>query len=223
MATRPAVAYVGSSPTSAVARPIVAIVIKNVYLRPTRSPMWPNTIAPSGRTPKPGAERREAREQLRRFVAAREEQLRRKRSRGCRTDRSRTTRTACRSTPRRSRDAASRGRSRWLATTAAATCVSNDHARSKSYPAVAAAASARPTRDAARGLDRARRRAASSDPPSRRDRRSNRTNAPRRRRSRTSNCRRAPRLACACARTKSARTARRSPVQTGNRSSPSNG
>ena len=37
----------------AVEKPIVAIVIRNVYLRPTRSPMWPNTRAPSGRTPKP--------------------------------------------------------------------------------------------------------------------------------------------------------------------------
>jgi hypothetical protein len=38
---------------SAVPRPIVAIVIKNVYLRPTRSPMCPKTMAPSGRTPNP--------------------------------------------------------------------------------------------------------------------------------------------------------------------------
>ena len=33
--------------------PMVAIVTRKVYLRPIRSPMWPNTSAPSGRTPKP--------------------------------------------------------------------------------------------------------------------------------------------------------------------------
>jgi hypothetical protein len=31
------------------------IVIRNVYLRPTRSPMRPKTMAPNGRTRKPAA------------------------------------------------------------------------------------------------------------------------------------------------------------------------
>ena len=38
---------------SAVARPIVSSVTRKVYLRPIRSPIRPNTSAPSGRTPKP--------------------------------------------------------------------------------------------------------------------------------------------------------------------------
>ena len=38
---------------SAVARPMVTMVTRKVYLRPMRSPMRPNTMAPRGRTPKP--------------------------------------------------------------------------------------------------------------------------------------------------------------------------
>ena len=38
---------------SAVLRPMVTMVTRKVYLRPMRSPRWPNTRAPSGRTPKP--------------------------------------------------------------------------------------------------------------------------------------------------------------------------
>ena len=60
---------------SAVDRPIVTMVTRKVYLRPTRSPMRPNTIAPSGRTPKPGAEGGQAGQQRRALVAGREEQL----------------------------------------------------------------------------------------------------------------------------------------------------
>jgi hypothetical protein len=49
----PTWAYVGKKPISAVDRPMVSSVTRNVYLRPIRSPIRPNTIAPSGRTPKP--------------------------------------------------------------------------------------------------------------------------------------------------------------------------
>ena len=52
-AQKPIVAYVGSTPTSAVARPITTIVTRNVYFRPIRSPIRPNTSAPNGRTEKP--------------------------------------------------------------------------------------------------------------------------------------------------------------------------
>ena len=51
----PTVAYVGSTPTAAVERPITMIVTRKVYFRPTRSPMRPNTSAPNGRTRKPAA------------------------------------------------------------------------------------------------------------------------------------------------------------------------
>ncbi len=36
-------------------RPISRIVMRNVYLRPTRSPRRPKTMAPNGRTAKPAA------------------------------------------------------------------------------------------------------------------------------------------------------------------------
>ena len=45
----------GSSPVSAVARPMITIVIRKVYLRPARSPSRPNSSAPNGRTKKPAA------------------------------------------------------------------------------------------------------------------------------------------------------------------------
>ena len=48
-------AYVGSRPTRNVDTPMITIVIRNVYLRPTRSPSRPNTSAPNGRTKKPAA------------------------------------------------------------------------------------------------------------------------------------------------------------------------
>ena len=35
--------------------PMITIVIRNVYLRPTMSPSRPNTIAPNGRTANPAA------------------------------------------------------------------------------------------------------------------------------------------------------------------------
>ncbi len=34
---------------------MITIVMRNVYLRPTRSPMRPNTSAPNGRTKNPAA------------------------------------------------------------------------------------------------------------------------------------------------------------------------
>jgi len=54
-AAKPILAYVGSRPTAAVEAPMTTIVIRNVYLRPTRSPMRPKTSAPNGRTRKPAA------------------------------------------------------------------------------------------------------------------------------------------------------------------------
>jgi hypothetical protein len=50
------------------------MVIRNVYLRPIRSPNQPNSSAPSGRTPKPGSERSQARQRRRRRIVGREEQ-----------------------------------------------------------------------------------------------------------------------------------------------------
>jgi hypothetical protein len=54
-ARNPMLAYVGRRPTAAVALPMTTIVIRNVYLRPTRSPIRPKTSAPKGRTRKPAA------------------------------------------------------------------------------------------------------------------------------------------------------------------------
>ena len=54
-ATQPTVLNVGSRPTRNVDAPITVMVMRNVYLRPTRSPIRPNTIAPNGRTRKPAA------------------------------------------------------------------------------------------------------------------------------------------------------------------------
>ena len=54
-ASQPIDEYVGSRPTANVDAPMNRIVTRNVYLRPTRSPMRPNTSAPKGRTRKPAA------------------------------------------------------------------------------------------------------------------------------------------------------------------------
>lgn len=54
-AAHPIDSYVGSKPTRNVDAPITRIVIRNVYLRPTRSPMRPKKSAPNGRTTKPTA------------------------------------------------------------------------------------------------------------------------------------------------------------------------
>ena len=54
-ARKPIFAYVGSRPTAAVEAPMTTIVTRNVYLRPTRSPMRPKTRAPKGRTRNPAA------------------------------------------------------------------------------------------------------------------------------------------------------------------------
>ncbi len=51
----PACSKVGNRPMQAVAPPIMAMVIRKVYFRPTRSPNQPNTSAPSGRKKKPMA------------------------------------------------------------------------------------------------------------------------------------------------------------------------
>ena len=47
--------YVGRTPTMKVDEPMMMMVIRKVYLRPTRSPIRPNTRAPNGRTRKPAA------------------------------------------------------------------------------------------------------------------------------------------------------------------------
>src|SRR2546421_9985393 len=54
-AAAPIVLYVGRKPTSTVARPITVMVMRKVYLRPTRSPMRPKISAPNGRTRNPAA------------------------------------------------------------------------------------------------------------------------------------------------------------------------
>ena len=48
-------------PTAKVERPMMNIVIRNVYFRPTRSPIRPNTSAPNGRTANPAAKAASAR------------------------------------------------------------------------------------------------------------------------------------------------------------------
>ncbi len=52
-AAMPIDVYDGNTPTMNVEMPISRIVIRNVYLRPTRSPRRPKTMAPNGRTAKP--------------------------------------------------------------------------------------------------------------------------------------------------------------------------
>src|SRR3546814_17964377 len=47
--------YEGSTPTRKVDRPMIRMVIRKVYLRPTMSPRRPKTKAPKGRTAKPAA------------------------------------------------------------------------------------------------------------------------------------------------------------------------
>ena len=54
-AAMPMVAALGRTPTMNVDRPMIRIVIRKVYLRPTRSPMRPKTRAPNGRTMNPAA------------------------------------------------------------------------------------------------------------------------------------------------------------------------
>ena len=54
-AAMPICAYVGSTPTTKVAAPMMTIVMRKVCLRPTRSPSRPKTRAPKGRTAKPAA------------------------------------------------------------------------------------------------------------------------------------------------------------------------
>ena len=54
-AAMPIDAVAGSRPTRKVDRPMIRMVTRKVYLRPTRSPMRPNTSAPNGRTRKPAA------------------------------------------------------------------------------------------------------------------------------------------------------------------------
>src|SRR5258708_11755593 len=71
-AAKPMVAALGSRPTMKVERPMIMMVTRKVYFRPTISPMRPKTMAPKGRTRKPAAKassakrrRRIGREELR--------------------------------------------------------------------------------------------------------------------------------------------------------------
>lgn len=54
-ASAPTWAYVGSRPMAKDATPIITSVMTRVFLRPTRSPMCPKTMPPSGRSRKPMA------------------------------------------------------------------------------------------------------------------------------------------------------------------------
>jgi electron transfer flavoprotein alpha/beta subunit len=45
----------GSRPTQTVAMPIIISVVISAFLRPIRSPRWPNTRPPIGRAKKPTA------------------------------------------------------------------------------------------------------------------------------------------------------------------------
>ena len=54
-AVTPIESEVGRTPTMNVDEPMITMVIRKVYLRPTRSPSRPNTSAPKGRTRKPAA------------------------------------------------------------------------------------------------------------------------------------------------------------------------
>ncbi len=51
----PTWAYVGKSPIRVVPRPMIVIVRRKAYFRPTKSPIRPKTTAPKGRTAKPAA------------------------------------------------------------------------------------------------------------------------------------------------------------------------
>ncbi len=54
-ATAPACAYVGSRPMPTVPTAMMTSVATSAFLRPTRSPRWPNTRPPNGRANKPTA------------------------------------------------------------------------------------------------------------------------------------------------------------------------
>src|SRR6266567_8723621 len=54
-ADRETLLNVGNRPTRNVAVPMTMMVTRKVYLRPTRSPIRPNTSAPNGRTRNPAA------------------------------------------------------------------------------------------------------------------------------------------------------------------------
>src|SRR3546814_12476166 len=54
-AAAPIAASEGMKPMAAVARPMSVMVMRNVYLRPKRSPKEPNRAAHNGRKPKPTA------------------------------------------------------------------------------------------------------------------------------------------------------------------------
>ncbi len=54
-------------------RPMIRIVTRKVYLRPTMSPSRPNTSAPNGRTAKPGREGEQREDEASRRVDAGEE------------------------------------------------------------------------------------------------------------------------------------------------------
>ncbi len=54
-AAMPMVSEPGRMPTRKVEAPMITMVTRKVYLRPTKSPRRPNTSAPKGRTRKPAA------------------------------------------------------------------------------------------------------------------------------------------------------------------------
>ena len=54
-ADSPILSDVGRIPTMNVDEPMIRMVMRKVYFRPTRSPRRPNTSAPNGRTRNPAA------------------------------------------------------------------------------------------------------------------------------------------------------------------------
>ncbi len=54
-AAMPMLSYPGRKPTAKVDRPMIAMVTRKVFLRPTMSPIRPNTSAPKGRMANPAA------------------------------------------------------------------------------------------------------------------------------------------------------------------------
>ena len=94
-------AQLGSRPTMKVDRPMIRMVTRKVYLRPTMSPRRPNTSAPNGRTRKPAAKASSAKMSRVAVGSGREELRADDARRASRRDRSRTTRRRCRATRRR--------------------------------------------------------------------------------------------------------------------------
>ena len=72
----PIVSYAGTRPMPTVATPIIMSVMMSSALRPTRSPKWPKSAAPSGRADEPDEIRREGEQRADERVGLREELLR---------------------------------------------------------------------------------------------------------------------------------------------------